>query len=95
MRAKHKDTVYLKCLMAAGYEQGFFNRGIFIPYGIQIKEGPGFLKNLLHKHNNYVKDIKCLVVKGISKVAIFSPAPLPENTEATISDHFCFAEHGM
>eukprot|EP00957_Ditylum_brightwellii_P014583 1098631-Ditylum_brightwellii.AAC.1 len=47
IRAKQKDTVYMKCLMAAGYEQGIFDRGVFVSNGIHIKEGPNFLKNLL------------------------------------------------
>ena len=72
IRAKCTDTMYLKCLMAAGYKQGIFDRGVFIPHGIQIKEGSEFLKNLLREHNNYVKEMKCLAIKGISAAAMFT-----------------------
>eukprot|EP00957_Ditylum_brightwellii_P139085 10601261-Ditylum_brightwellii.AAC.1 len=81
--------------MAAGYKQGIFDRGIFIPYGIHIKEGSEFLKNLLREHNNYMKDIKCLAVEVINTEAMFSPAPIPDFNNATISDHFCLETHGI
>eukprot|EP00957_Ditylum_brightwellii_P079546 6048491-Ditylum_brightwellii.AAC.1 len=81
--------------MAAGYKQGIFDRGVFIPYGICIKEGPEFLKNLLGEHNSYVKDIKCLAVEGNSVEAMFSPSPVPGFNNAIISDHFGFETHSI
>eukprot|EP00957_Ditylum_brightwellii_P157488 11986381-Ditylum_brightwellii.AAC.1 len=47
IRAKTKDAVYLKRLMPAAYKQEEFDCGIFMPYGVHIKEGTKFLKNLL------------------------------------------------
>eukprot|EP00957_Ditylum_brightwellii_P129639 9889380-Ditylum_brightwellii.AAC.1 len=95
IRSKHKDAVYLNCLMAAAYEQGLFDRGSFIPYGIQIKEGLDFLKNLLWEHNNYIKNIKCIALEGISENTMWTVAPLPSNNKAYIADHVALEEHSI
>eukprot|EP00957_Ditylum_brightwellii_P006830 517579-Ditylum_brightwellii.AAC.1 len=94
-QGKKKDSVYLKCLLAAGWEQGVFDRGLFVPYGIHTTEGPTFLKNLLREHNEYIKEIKCIAVEGISEGTIWSKAPLEDDAETTIFNYFCLEAHDI
>eukprot|EP00957_Ditylum_brightwellii_P072090 5480011-Ditylum_brightwellii.AAC.1 len=74
--------------MSTANEQGLFDHGVFVPYGIHMKEGPAFLKNLMRTHNKYVKEIKCIAIEGMSYTSVWSPAPMENDPDATIAEHF-------
>eukprot|EP00957_Ditylum_brightwellii_P027651 2090319-Ditylum_brightwellii.AAC.1 len=49
----------------------------------------------LRNYNEYVNDIKCIAIKGVSLESTWCKAPMEGNEEATIEDHFLLQDHGI
>eukprot|EP00957_Ditylum_brightwellii_P013373 1009808-Ditylum_brightwellii.AAC.1 len=50
-------------------------------------------KSFLRGHNKFVKTIKCIVIEGLSEAAMWSKAPMTEDPEAVLADHFLNKNH--
>ena len=70
------DATYLKALLSSVYENQAFTRGMFVPAGIHLIEGPKILCNLLRRHNKFLQESTAITLFGMSTDSLDSPITL-------------------
>jgi len=61
-----EDSEFLKSLLSAAYEQHHITSGVFLPEGLHLIETSELVYNILETHNEYIKNVTSIPLRGIS-----------------------------
>jgi hypothetical protein len=81
------DAQYIKALLSSVYANGEYNKGMFVPSGMHLIEGPAVLCNLLRRHNKYLASVTAVPIFGL-KASAMDTTVILDSAEQLDMSHF-------
>ena len=81
------DAQYIKALLSSVYANGEYDKGMFVPSGMHLIEGPAVLCNLLRRHNKYLASVTAVPIFGL-KASAMDTIVILDSAEQLDMSHF-------